>query len=94
MVNCSLHTSFTPAPSWGATAPSSFGGSSVGSTSPVAVAMGGNVWEWIKDRKDNSALTAGSSWWYSSSNTTKSGAQFKAADFYAIYVGFRCAFEK
>ena len=58
------------------------------------VAMGGNVWEWTEDRKDNSALTAGSSWWYSSSNTTKSGAQFKAADFYAIYVGFRCAFEK
>jgi formylglycine-generating enzyme required for sulfatase activity len=56
--------------------------------------MGGNVWEWTKDRKDNSALTAGSSWWYSSSNTTKSGAQFKPADFYAIYVGFRCAFEK
>jgi formylglycine-generating enzyme required for sulfatase activity len=56
--------------------------------------MGGNVWEWTKDRKDNSALTAGSSWWYSSSNTTKSGAQFKAADFYVIYVGFRCAFEK
>jgi formylglycine-generating enzyme required for sulfatase activity len=56
--------------------------------------MGGNVWEWTKDRKDNSALTAGSSWWYSSSNTIKSGAQFKAADFYAIYVGFRCAFEK
>jgi len=54
----------------------------------------GYVWEWTKDRKDNSALTAGSSWWYSSSNTTKSGAQFKAADFYAIYVGFRCAFEK
>jgi len=58
------------------------------------VAMGGNVWEWNKDKKDNSALTAGSSWWYSSSNTTKNGAQFKPADFYAIYVGFRCAFDK
>ncbi|MEY3811996.1 MAG: hypothetical protein RIT11_1119, partial [Pseudomonadota bacterium] len=58
------------------------------------VAMGGNVWEWNKDKKDNSALTAGSSWWYSSSNTTKNGAQFKPADFYAIYVGFRCVFDK
>ena len=58
------------------------------------VAMGGNVWEWTKDRKDNSALTAGSSWWYSSNNTTKNGAQFKPADFHAIYVGFRCAFDK
>ena len=57
------------------------------------VAMGGNVWEWIDDiRKDNS-LTAGASWWYGGSKTRKEGAQYKPSNFYAIYVGFRCAFE-
>ena len=58
------------------------------------VAMGGNVWEWIADTKNNDSLTAGASWWYDSGKTKKSGAQYKPSNFYAIYVGFRCAFDK
>ena len=57
------------------------------------VAMGGNVWEWVDDIKGDNALTAGGSWWYSSSKTKVSGAQYKPSNFYAIYVGFRCAFD-
>jgi sulfatase modifying factor 1 len=56
------------------------------------VAMGGNVWEWIEDRQGNDSLTAVGSWWYGSEKTKKGAAQYKPSDFYAIYVGFRCAF--
>jgi sulfatase modifying factor 1 len=57
------------------------------------VAMGGNVWEWIDDNKKDNSLTAGASWWYGGSKTRKQGAQYKPSNFYALYVGFRCAFE-
>ena len=56
------------------------------------VAMGGNVWEWVDDQEKNNSLTAGSSWWYGGSKTSINGAQYKPSNFYAIYVGFRCAF--
>ena len=58
------------------------------------VAMGGNVWEWIDDKSGSDSLTAGGSWWYGSGKTTKDGAHYKPSDFYAIYVGFRCVFDK
>ena len=58
------------------------------------VAMGGNVWEWIADSKGGESLTAGASWWYGAEKTKESGAQYKPSNFYAIYVGFRCAFDK
>ena len=58
------------------------------------VAMGGNVWEWIDDQKNNESLTAGASWWYDGRKTSKEGAQYKPSDFFAIYVGFRCVFDK
>ena len=57
------------------------------------VAMGGNVWEWVDDQKGKNSLTAGGSWWYGKEKTRKEGAQYKPSDFYAIYVGFRCAFD-
>ena len=57
------------------------------------VAMGGNVWEWIDDTRKDNSLTVGASWWYGASKTRKQGAQYKPSNFYAIYVGFRCAFE-
>ena len=57
------------------------------------VAMGGNVWEWIDDIKGDNSLTAGGSWWYGSSKTKVSGAQYKPSNFYAIYVGFRCVYD-
>ena len=56
--------------------------------------MGGNVWEWISDNRGGDSLTAGASWWYDSEKTKESGAQYKPSNFYAIYVGFRCAFDK
>ena len=58
------------------------------------VAMGGNVWEWIDDQNNNESLTAGASWWYGGRKTSKDGAQYKPSDFFAIYVGFRCVFDK
>lgn len=54
--------------------------------------MGGNVWEWVADRRGSEALTAGGSWWYGAAQTQTSGAQWKEVDFYAVYVGFRCAY--
>jgi sulfatase modifying factor 1 len=54
--------------------------------------MGGNVWEWLSDRDGNEALTAGGSWWYGPHKTQIEGMQFKPASFYAVYVGFRCAY--
>jgi sulfatase modifying factor 1 len=50
--------------------------------------MGGNVWVWLADRRGDEALTAGGSWWYRLPQTQVGGAQWKAADFYAVYVGF------
>lgn len=56
--------------------------------------MGANVWEWLLDAKGDTRLTAGGSWWYGSSQMKASGMQYKAADFYAVYVGFRCVYPR
>ena len=56
--------------------------------------MGGNVWEWTADRRGIDAMTAGGSWWYGPAQTRADGTQWKPADFYAIYVGFRCAYDR
>jgi sulfatase modifying factor 1 len=55
--------------------------------------MGANVWEWLADRQGDDALTAGGSWWYGPDKTRVDGAQYKPADFYAVYVGFRCVYD-
>lgn len=57
------------------------------------VAMGGNVWEWIDEDQNNNSLTAGASWWYSGSKTTQQNMQYKPSNFFAVYVGFRCAYD-
>jgi len=44
--------------------------------------------------KGEDSLTAGASWWYGSSMTKVTGAQYKPFKFYAIYVGFVCVFDK
>ncbi len=54
--------------------------------------MGGNVWEWLADRQGDEALTAGGSWWYGPEQTRESGMQWKSARFFALYIGFRCAY--
>lgn len=55
--------------------------------------MGANVWEWIAERRGDDALTAGGSWWYGPAQSRADGAQWKATGFYAVYVGFRCAYD-
>jgi len=55
--------------------------------------MGANVWEWMADRRGEDALTAGGSWWYGPAQARADGAQWKAASFYAVYIGFRCAYD-
>lgn len=54
--------------------------------------MAGNVWEWLADARGDDRLTAGGSWWYGASQTRLEGMQYKPAAFYAVYVGFRCAY--
>ncbi len=54
--------------------------------------MGANVWEWMADRRSDQALTAGGSWWYGPENARDGRAQWKPADFHALYVGFRCVY--
>ncbi|WP_271539394.1 formylglycine-generating enzyme family protein [Bradyrhizobium sp. CCBAU 45321] len=54
--------------------------------------MGGNVWEWLADRRGDEALTAGGSWWYGADKTKASAVQWKSADFHAVYIGFRCVY--
>lgn len=55
--------------------------------------MGANLWEWTADRRGTEALTAGGSWWYGPAQTRADAAQWKAADFVAVYIGFRCAYD-
>lgn len=55
--------------------------------------MGGNVWEWVADRQGEEALTAGGSWWYGPEQTKADAAQWKAATFFAVYIGFRCVYD-
>lgn len=55
--------------------------------------MGANVWEWLRDREADRALTAGGSWWYGPSKTRVDGVQYKPAHFTAVYIGFRCVYE-
>ena len=56
--------------------------------------MGGNVWEWLADRRGNEALTAGGSWWYDAAQTRADAMQWKDASFSAVYIGFRCAYDR
>ncbi len=55
--------------------------------------MGANVWEWLADRRGDEALTAGGSWWFGPGAARKEGMQWKPSAFYAVYVGFRCAYD-
>lgn len=52
--------------------------------------MGANVWEWVQTEGDD-ARTRGGSWWYGSRPMHREHAAYKPKDFFAIYIGFRCA---
>jgi formylglycine-generating enzyme required for sulfatase activity len=58
--------------------------------------MGANVWEWATDSLDGKGRerrTVGGSWWYGAFNMKADVQAFKPADFYAVYIGFRCAYD-
>ncbi len=55
--------------------------------------MGGNVWEWTTDAQGSQRRTVGGSWWYGPVQMKSDVQAFKPADFYAVYIGFRCAFD-
>jgi formylglycine-generating enzyme required for sulfatase activity len=59
--------------------------------------MGANVWEWTTDSPDNTGRerrTVGGSWWYGAFNMKADVQAFKQADFYAVYIGFRCVYDR
>ncbi|MFD2451583.1 formylglycine-generating enzyme family protein [Ideonella paludis] len=53
--------------------------------------MGANVWEWVSDAQGAERRTMGGSWWYGAPHMRADVTAWKAADFYAVYIGFRCA---
>lgn len=55
--------------------------------------MGANVWEWVSDAQGNDRRTMGGSWWYGAEQMRAEVNAWKAADFYAVYIGFRCVAE-
>jgi sulfatase modifying factor 1 len=54
--------------------------------------MGANVWEWAADARGNERQTMGGSWWYPPSQMRADVQAWKPADFYAVYIGFRCVY--
>lgn len=55
--------------------------------------MGGNVWEWVADAQGDDRRTMGGSWWYGPDQMEQGVSAWKPAAFYAVYVGFRCAYD-
>ncbi len=54
--------------------------------------MGGNVWEWSSDAKGDFRRTLGGSWWYPPEQMRADVDAWKSAEFYAVYIGFRCVY--
>ena len=52
--------------------------------------MGANVWEWASDAQGTERRTMGGSWWYGPGQMRAEVSAWKSADFYAVYIGFRC----
>ncbi len=55
--------------------------------------MGANVWEWVSDTQGGDRRTMGGSWWYGPEQMRADVSAWKAADFFAVYIGFRCVAE-
>jgi formylglycine-generating enzyme required for sulfatase activity len=55
--------------------------------------MGANVWEWTTDARGSERRTVGGSWWYGAFNMKADVQAYKPADFYAVYIGFRCVYD-
>jgi len=54
--------------------------------------MGANVWEWAADARGQERQTLGGSWWYPAYQMKADVEAWKPADFYAVYIGFRCVY--
>lgn len=55
--------------------------------------MGANVWEWAHDARGEERQTLGGSWWYPAFQMKADVEAWKPADFYAVYIGFRCVYD-
>jgi sulfatase modifying factor 1 len=55
--------------------------------------MGANVWEWSAEARGSERQTLGGSWWYPASQMKADVQAWKPADFYAVYIGFRCVYD-
>ena len=55
--------------------------------------MGANVWEWALDARGHERQTLGGSWWYPAYQMKADVEAWKPADFYAVYIGFRCVYD-
>ena len=55
--------------------------------------MGANVWEWAADARGPERQTMGGSWWYPAHQMKAEVEAWKPADFYAVYIGFRCVYD-
>lgn len=55
--------------------------------------MGANVWEWAADARGEERRTLGGSWWYPAWQMKADVEAWKPADFYAVYIGFRCVYD-
>ncbi len=60
--------------------------------------MGANVWEWVADARGegrgDERRTMGGSWWYGPEQMRADVQAWKAADFAAVYIGFRCVADR
>ena len=56
--------------------------------------MGANVWEWAADARGDDRPTLGGSWWYGAHQMGASVDAWKPANFYAVYIGFRCVYDR
>ncbi len=55
--------------------------------------MGANVWEWAADARGAEHQTLGGSWWYPAYQMKAEVEAWKNAEFYAVYIGFRCVYD-
>lgn len=56
--------------------------------------MTGNGWEWGSEARGTERRTLGSSWWYPASEMTADLEAWKPQDFYAVYIGLRCVYDR
>ena len=56
--------------------------------------MGANVWEWVDSGTGSEQLTRGGSWWYGPAPMHHDHRALKPADFYVVYIGWRCVADK